>query len=100
MEMMMRKMIHDKAIFFNEIRCHGFKCELQHYAPLLICQVSLVNIYFPSGDVVIMQRLIDYITQYDSAYPSRIKGASEAEINELEVLVRDKLPDIYRSYLA
>lgn len=43
--------------------------------------------------------LIQYATRYKPAYPQTIRGASEAEIAELEGLVGRELPPHYRQYL-
>ncbi len=42
---------------------------------------------------------VAYIAQFDPQFPQRIKGATEEEINALEVTVRRPLPDDYKDFL-
>lgn len=47
-----------------------------------------------------IQQLIDYISKYDSSFASRIRGASEMQINRLEQLIKHPLPTTYRAFLS
>jgi len=46
-----------------------------------------------------MKELIEFISQYDPEYRQKIRGATEAEIAELERLVGRKLPTRYKDFL-
>ena len=45
-------------------------------------------------------KIIDYATAWDPAFPTRIAGASEAQIRRLEAAANRPLPAVYREYLA
>jgi hypothetical protein len=49
--------------------------------------------------IIDMKAIIAYITQYDPAYSSTIRGASAAQIQRLTDLVGRELPNVYRSFL-
>ena len=44
-------------------------------------------------------RVVQYVSGYDPDFPTSIRGASEAEIAELESLIGGPLPDSYRGFL-
>jgi hypothetical protein len=46
-----------------------------------------------------MKELIEFISHYDPQYPTKIRGATEAEIAELERLIGRKLPSRYKEFL-
>ena len=46
-----------------------------------------------------MDQLLEYLTRYDPAFPSRIEGASAEEIDRLERAANVPLPPDYRKYL-
>lgn len=44
-------------------------------------------------------KFIDYVTAFNPAFPSRIRGATQEEIARLEQLAGPPLPSFYREYL-
>jgi hypothetical protein len=46
-----------------------------------------------------VKEIIDFVRQYDPAFPNEIRGATEAEIVRLEQLAERKLPAAYRQFL-
>ncbi|WP_310388960.1 hypothetical protein [Roseateles sp.] len=50
--------------------------------------------------MLIFDAVVDYIAGFDKDFRSSIEGASEQELAELEVLIGQDLPDVYRDFLA
>ncbi len=46
-----------------------------------------------------MKELVDYIAQFDPAFPASVRGASPQEIDRLERAADRPLPPVYRSFL-
>lgn len=47
-----------------------------------------------------MEKLIEYVSSFEPAFPSKISGASPSEIKTLQALVRRALPALYVGYLS
>jgi hypothetical protein len=45
------------------------------------------------------ERLVDYTNGFDPGFADGIEGASEAEIDELNALLNDRMPPTYREFL-
>jgi hypothetical protein len=52
-----------------------------------------------SGEKKTMERLVHYIAGFVPEFPSRIRGTTEEELEELEELIKRPLPKIYREFL-
>jgi hypothetical protein len=46
-----------------------------------------------------MKEIVDFVRQYDPAFPEKVRGATEAELARLERLAKRKLPEAYRDFL-